>query len=224
MVSIIGTLDSGLKHILHRNLGELAGVQGSIVSAAESREVRSILVTSSRAREGKTTTAVSMAYALSSESSANVLLVDGNFTSPKIHDLYNVSLDPGLSDLLSSRASLDEAVRSTEDEMLAILPHGASATPFLDLYRSQAFEQHFSALVGNFDYVIYDGHSIFGRSDASMIAKHFDGVVLVVECEKTRWEVAQMAKERISKAGGKILGVVMNKRKYYIPQALYGGG
>ena len=165
-----------------------------------------------------------MAYALSSESSANVLLVDGNFTSPKIHDLYNVSLDPGFSDLLSSRASVEEAVRSTEDERLAILPHGASAGSFLDLYRSQAFEQQFTSLVGNFDYVIYDGHSILGRSDASMIARHFDGVVLVVECEKTRWEVAQMAKERISKAGGDILGVVMNKRKYYIPQALYGGG
>lgn len=223
MGNSIGALDSGVKKLLSQNMGELSGVQGSIVSAAQNREVRSILVTSSRKGEGKTTAAIGLAYGLSSSASADVLLVDGNFTSPKIHTLFNVTSDPGLSDLVGGETRLEEVLRKTEDERLALLPQGASLTTLLDVYRSAGFEETLSSIKKNFDFVIYDCHSVFGSSDASVVARHFDSIALVVECESTRWEVVQMAKDRLESAGGNILGVVLNKRKYYIPQVFYGG-
>lgn len=224
MVGSAGTLEKSVRDLISLNLGALAGVQGSLVSAAEKREVGSILVTSCNRQEGKTVTAISMAYALSSQGDASVLLVDGNFSAPRVHQHFNVDTDPGLSDLLTSRATLEETLRRTELDRVALLPHGSRRASFLEMYRSASFEENLAALKRNFDYIIFDGTSIFGASDASFIARYFDGIVLVVECERTRWEVVQDAKERVEKAGGDILGVVLNKRRYYIPKAFYGRG
>lgn len=224
MGSTTGVLDAGLKKILMQNLGTLAGVQGSIVSAAENRELRTILVTSCNSGEGKTVTSIGMAYSLANHDNAQVLLVEGNLTAPRIHQLFGVPESPGLTDYLTSEIGLDEVVQPTEDSRLILLPHGGAKTTLFDVIRTQALKQRLAALRGKFDYVICDGSAISGRTDASLIAGLFDGIVLVVECERTRWEVVHLAKERITKAGGTILGVVLNKRRFYIPRALYGGG
>jgi Mrp family chromosome partitioning ATPase len=73
-----------------------------------------------------------------------------------------------------------------------------------------------------FDYVVFDGDSAMASSEAVILAKQFDGVVFVVECEKTKWEVLELAKEKITNVGGNILGVVLNRRRFYIPRGLYG--
>ena len=223
MVSNLSSLDKNIQDIISLNMGTMAGVQGSLISAAENKDLRSILVTSCHRQEGKTVTAVSMAYGLSSQSSAEVLLIDGNFTAPKIHEHFGVNIGPGFSDILSSNTSFEDAIRQTGDAGLTLLTQGTSVTSLLDLYRSHSFEEKLGFFKKNFDYVIYDGTSVFGASDASTIARHFDGIILVVECEGTRWEVVQEVKERIVKAGGNILGVVLNKRNFYIPRAFYSG-
>jgi len=227
MVSIMtetGVLSQNIKKQIAGNLLELSSVKGNLLSASGDREIKSLYVTSCHPQEGKTTYAMSMAYALSNEAYEKVLLVDGNFQSPKIHSLFNISSDPGLSDLLVAKTAYDEAVRKTEYENLDIIPIGSELPNILDVLTSREFNLELSSLkeTSDNDYVIFDGHSLFGTSDASVVSRFFDGIILVVECEKTRWEVVQLAKEKLTKAGGNIIGVVMNKRKYYIPKVLYG--
>ncbi len=219
-----GVLAPELKKILADNLGALAGVQGSVLSAAEKREVHTILVTSCNRGEGKTVTALGMAYGLANQANAQVLLVDGNFAFPVLHDHFRIPRQPGFSDFLTSDIGLEDVVCRTEDPRLMLLPNGGAKTTLFDITRTQVFAQRLASLKSKFDYVICDCSSIFGSSDSSIVASHFDGVVLVVECERTRWEVVQDAKERLAKAGGKILGVALNKRRYYIPKAIYAGG
>jgi capsular exopolysaccharide synthesis family protein len=163
-----------------------------------------------------------MAYGLSTNANAKVLLVDGNPYSPKIHELFNVNRSPGLSDMLLSKAEYNELLIRTEYENLAIIPNGTKVSNMIDIFRSETFKDKLNFLKQRVDYLILDGPSVLSSSDASVISKHFDGVILVVECEKTRWEVVQLAKDRIDKIGGNILGIILNRRKYYIPKALYG--
>jgi Mrp family chromosome partitioning ATPase len=87
---------------------------------------------------------------------------------------------------------------------------------------SDVFAGKLKSLMARFDYVVFDGDSLLTSSNASMIVKHFDGVVLVVECERTKWEVLRLAREKVQNVGGNVLGVVLNKRRYYIPRGLYG--
>lgn len=219
-----GELQAGLKDILAQNLGALAGVQGSIVSAAENREVHTILVTSSNRGEGKTVTATGMVYSLANHGNAQVLLVDGNFASPTLHEHFGIPRQPGLSEFLTTDIGLEDVVCPTDDPRIMILPNGDSRLTLFDITRAQPFVQRLASLKEKFDYVIWDGSAVFSSSDASIVASLFDGVVLVVECERTRWEVVQDAKERLTKAGGKLLGVALNRRRYYIPKAIYAGG
>src|SRR3972149_7120532 len=107
----IGKLNQDLKTLLKENRGELSSVQGNILGAAADKEIRTIFITSCYASEGKTISAISMAYALSTGFDTKVLLVDGNIYSPKIHEHFNVNLTPGLSDLLLSKVEYNQALK-----------------------------------------------------------------------------------------------------------------
>ena len=218
----IGKLPQDLKTLIMKNSVELSAIQGNMLSTATDREIKTILITSCSAFEGKTITAISMAYELSTEANARVLLVDGNLRYPKIHELFNVGSTPGLSDLVVSNAEYEEVIRKTEDENLIIIPHGTKISNPLDLFRSKMFKEKLDYLKQRFNYLIFDTCAALMSSHVSIIAKYFDGIILVIEAEKTRWEILQQAKEKINNVGGNILGAVLNKRKYYIPKALYG--
>jgi Mrp family chromosome partitioning ATPase len=72
-----------------------------------------------------------------------------------------------------------------------------------------------------FEFIIVDSPPVTRFPDGPAIVSQVDGVILIVEAEKTPWRVALAVKEKIIKHGGNILGIVFNKRKYYIPQFIY---
>lgn len=218
----VGTLKGDVKSLLMANVKEFSAVEGNLLSVARGKEVKTIFITSCNPLEGKTVSAISMAYALATEANARVLLIDGNLHSPKIHELFGVDPAPGLSDLVLSKFDYNDVIRKTGIESLIIMPCGADSINKIDVFESGMLKVKLDSLKQRFDYTIFDGHAVFGSSDPTHIAKFFDGIIFVVECEKTKWEVVQQAKEKILNAGGNILGVVLNKRKYYIPQKLYG--
>lgn len=218
----IGILSQDFKGLITKNSRELSAVRGNILSAAEGREVKTIFITSAGSFEGKTVSAISIAYGLSSEAESKVLLVDLDPKLPKIAKLFNLKGAPGLTDLLTSNAQYSDVLRNTERDNLSIIPQGTKISNTLSIFKPKIFKEKFDSLKDAFDYLIFDGPPVLGSSNASLVAQYFDGIILVVECEKTRWEILQQTQEKISKVGGKILGVVLNKRKYYIPRALYG--
>lgn len=219
---MLSALSKGLQTLLKKNSRELSSVESNILSAAKGREIKTVLVTSSTNFEGKTISALSMAYGLSTETNAKVLLVDANLRSPRLYELFDVDNAPGLSDFVISNTEYHDVIRKTEDENLMIMPHGTETTNTLDIFRSKLFKEKLDFLKKKLDYVIFDGCSILGSSDSSVVAKYFDGVIIVVECEKTRREVFLEAKEKIDNLGGHVLGGVLSKRKYHIPKMLYG--
>jgi len=214
-------LSNKLKRIISGNQVDLYGLKGNILSAAKGKEVKTIFITSSRHSEGKTTAAIAIAHSLATAGNSKVLLVDANLRAPKVHELFEVQNAPGLTDLLLSRAGEDEALKSTEYERLTVLPCGSGGQEAGGALRPETLASGLASLTSKFDYVVCDGDSVLGSSDAAIVAKHFDGVMFVIECEKTKWEVLSVAKEKLLNVGGIVLGVVMNKRRYYIPRGLY---
>ncbi len=73
----------------------------------------------------------------------------------------------------------------------------------------------------NFDFVLVDGKSLLASSEVSNIASAVDGFLLVVKCEKTKWEVVQLAQEKLRQSGAQHIGIVLNERKHYVPRAFY---
>jgi|GEM_PF-1294392 len=202
---------------LANNGRELGMIQGNLSAAG--RQTKLLCFTSCFDGEGKTTAALNAAYGLASGGEDKVLLVDANLAHPRLQRLFSVDPEPGLQEILNGEGSIEDALHPTQYPGLDLLPAGGNRLgSSFPVARMKAF---LDIVENAYDYVIVDGTSIFTSSDASRIAPLFDGMVLVVACEQTKWEVVQSAEERISNAGGEILGVALNKRKFHIPKTVY---
>ncbi|AGW13736.1 CpsD/CapB family tyrosine-protein kinase [Megalodesulfovibrio gigas] len=216
----MGRLPEAIKAKLVKNTREMALAEGNLLSAGKG--ARSLFVTSSFKGEGKTTAALSLAYGLTINGSATVLLVDGNPTAPLLHQLFQVETAPGFTEFLQGGVQLADLIRGTDVRNLAVMPFGSSGLEISHILKANLLQERLTQLQEHFDYIIMDGGPVMSSSEVNVLAGQFDGVVLVVECEKTKWEVVQSAVERLRLVNGKVLGVVLNKRRYYIPAALYG--
>lgn len=207
--------NKSLEQIL-KYAGSMEGLQGSLLSAAKGNAVRSVLVTSGKNREGKSTVAIGLAAALAAD--AKVLLVDGNLRRPVLADLFGVSSSPGLTDVLAG-SDPDQAVQQTGVSGLSLLPAGGGESILRHLEKLPELLQ---TLYTRFDCIVFDGDSTLTSSEAALLAKRVDGVVLVAECEQTKREIIALSQEKLTALGGRVLGVVLNKRQFYIPGVLYG--
>ena len=116
---------------------------------------------------------------------------------------------------------IEETLCQVEESSLYVMPlfQRTMVTPrTLESAKGGGF---WEPLKERFDLIIVDSPPAMMFPDGPSLVSHVDGVILVVEAEKTRWQVALSAKEKIIKSGGTILGIVFNKRKYYIPEYIY---
>jgi len=166
---------------------------------------------------GTTTLAVSLARSLA-RASRGTLLVDGNFMNPVLHELFQISREPGAIDLLEGRATANEAVRPTSDPNLSVLPNGthegSTVSPSVQHWRSELRQLAQDRLI------VIDAGSADSPSGLAM-ADASDGVILVVKCGETRQEQVESIKQRMAASGTTLLGVILNQRRYVVPAAIY---
>jgi Mrp family chromosome partitioning ATPase len=88
-----------------------------------------------------------------------------------------------------------------------------------------SFDQRFSELIllarNSWDCVICDSSPYLGPSDAPFLARHFEGALLVINSHRTRYQIARLVVERFTAAQGRLVGVILNRRRYYIPSWFY---
>ncbi len=197
------------------NLRELSLVEGNLMGLGTA--ARTLYFTSCFAGEGKTTALLEAAYGLAIHGSRTTLLIDGNSDNPCLHGEFGLPNRNGFRDVLRNAASLSEAIHPTIHESLYVMPCGSGkSTPdpatLADMLRT---------LADNFDFVLIDGKPLLSSSEVSATAPKMDGVLLVVECEKTKWEVVQLAQDKLSAVDAKNTGVVLNRRRFYIPKPIY---
>lgn len=166
---------------------------------------------------GTTTLAVSLARSLTRES-RRTLLVDGNFVNPMIHDVFETSREPGAVDLLKGRATPSEVVRPTADPNLSVLPYGShegsTISSAVEHWRSQLRQ------LAPDRFILIDAGSADSPNSLTM-ADASDGVILVVKSGESRLEQIESIKKRMAASGTKLLGVVLNQRRRFVPAAIY---
>lgn len=183
--------------------------------------IRTILFCSTAHGDGSTTTASNFAATLAKVRQSKVLLVDANFRTPRLHDMCKIDHSPGLSDYIENEDKSVFPMPWKGWTSLYVLPCGSLQSGPLSLFESNRFAKFLEEMREQFDYVILDGPPLPKFSELRVICSKVDGVVLVVKAGETRRQVALRAKKELEDAGAKILGVVINKRKYYIPEWIY---
>lgn len=200
---------------------EMISLYQTITSALPDVKHPSVLFIGSRSNEGTSTVARQLARTASLRIGKNVLLIDLDRSRPDLHVYANMQLQGEIDEVVCTGSAIDKAFRQVEDSSLYVMPlfQSTMVTPrTLDYARSGLF---WESLQNRFDLIIVDAPPATRFPDGLGMVSSVDGVVLVVEAEKTRWPVALNVKQKVLANGGKIIGIVFNKRRYYIPRWLY---
>ena len=182
------------------------------------KEVRVIVVTSSEAGEGKSTTAGNLAISFS-QAQKKTIMIDCDLRKPSLHKKFRISNMVGLSDLLKGRESLKEAVHKYDD-YLDILTSGKVPPNPAEMLGSRSMENLLEKLKEEYDMIIIDSAPLQAVTDAQILSRKADGTIIVVRAEKTKRDSVIQAKELLKKVDANILGIVLNgveniRKKYY---------
>lgn len=198
---------------------EYQRLRTNLVTALGPAAMRTILVTAPRHHEGTTTVALGLAMALAKDRDARVLLVEANFRTPSLERTVSISSNGGLADYLENRLAGEGSVCRVDAMNLSILPAGRLSTPAGPI----DFELVGDALARfkpQYDFVVVDGPPVNQYADASVLGTKVDGVILVVEADSTPVADAEAAKRQLERVGARIVGVVLNRKRSYIPAFL----
>ena len=192
----------------------------SIAAALPKLKTRVLLFASSTAGEEASTVLAAFGRVLA-RSGERVLLVDTDLRKSMLGGLLRVNGGPGVAQLFSGKDDLLAVMNRTQTEGLLIVTAGGPVANPYSLFESASINALIASMRKEADWVLLTAPPVNAYNDAVALAKKVDGVVLVVEAEQTRWEVAQSAKERLEHARANILGVVLNNRKFHIPGWIY---
>lgn len=193
---------------------------GILLSSVDSPR-RSLLVTSSVPGEGKTTFAVNLA--LAHAHTKKTLLVDADLRRPAVGKAFGFEpTAKGLSDLVAGTAKLNECLHRIKDSNLVIISSGVIPPNPLELLHSERFRETLQSLMQHFDVVVIDSAPVELVSDALVIADQATGVLFVTRAMSTPVPLARKALQRIRRAHGNIIGVVLNALDFNKAEKYYG--
>jgi capsular exopolysaccharide synthesis family protein len=209
---------------VNKLLKEVVNLKSDILATEKGKCPRTIMVTSSVEGEGKTTTAIAMARSLANDSADKVLIISANSGKHALNRLYELDNEKiGFLELLSGAASMqDTVIHKTDLEQLDIMSCGKSGKVSTKNFDTDQLERLLDTLKNHYDFVIVDAPSILTSSSISLfMAQSFDGLVVVVRCNKTKKELVQKTVKTIEVLGANIIGVILNNKSNYIPRWLY---
>jgi capsular exopolysaccharide synthesis family protein len=179
-----------------------------------------IMVTSAVPAEGKTTTSVNLATVMA-QNGSRVLLIDADLRRPHVHSVLGVERSPGLADVLSKQAEVHDIIQTSPVPGLMVIPSGHLPSNPSELIGSSTMRDLLQQLGEEFDVVVCDVPSVVVVTDALLIARHVDYVLMVVSVNNARRQTIERALTFLDTAKCKIAGLVLNglqpsrRRHYY---------
>jgi capsular exopolysaccharide synthesis family protein len=219
-----GTGDSGFdKHLVtyFNPLSPLSEafrrLRTNVLYAQLDTPLKTVLVTSPSPAEGKSTTISNLAVTFA-QAEKRVLLVDADMRRPAVHDIFNLSKTPGITDILVGTSTFEDAVHRNVADNLDVLCCGTTPPNPAEQLGSRRMQELIKRLSEQYDLVLFDSPPLLAVTDAAVLSTTVDGVIIVVAAGATRAAAIQRATEFIGTVGGKVLGCVLNKfdvRKAY---------
>lgn len=185
-------------------------IRTGIQFAQAGKELQTIALTSCTPNEGKSTTIANLAVVLT-QAGKSVLLIDCDMRNPTVHKNFNLSNKVGLSSCISMGIALSDAVQKTSIEGLYALTGGVIPPNPSELLGSEQMKNVLQRAKEQYDYVLIDTPPVMPVTDALIVGRFVDGMILVIASAEIKVEMARDVKNQLVNAGANILGVVLNK-------------
>ncbi len=200
---------------------ELGMMRNLIESHLPAKRSRSLMLTSSAAGEGVSSVTANFARVLADDPSLNVVVVDANPEKPAQHELFGVDNSRGFVEMTRGDLRPDDAVMETGRKNLCVIPSGAAIGGMFQLVGTERVTGMLASLQTRFNYLLFDAPPVLSHPETAVLGSHVDGVLLVVRALDTRREAAARARDSLAQSGCKVVGVVLNRYKYSIPEFIY---
>lgn len=180
-----------------------------------------ILFLGTKGGEGTSTVVSSLARIAAERFDRQVAVVDTDMLHPTQHRLFGISPVVGWDTVLRGSEPFEKALYRTNQSGPYVVPVSSSLAGTTQSINTSDMEGFMRVLSERFDLVLIDGAPATESPGSIPLIRKADGVVLVIEAESTRWPVAETVCQQITKMGGRIIGIVFNKRRFYIPEFIY---
>lgn len=200
---------------------EMLGLYKNIEALLPGIPHKLILFAGTQEGEGTSTIVREFAKLCANRIGKSVLLIDGDRSRPSQHRFFDIQSEYGWVEAVQNGKELKTALCQVGNTPLFVSPSCNSATYTPEIFDPHGTEAFWKKLIQQFHFVLIDSSPLSTSPDGLAFAPRVDGVVMVVEAERTRWRVAESWKDKITKVGGNVIGVVFNKRRYYIPDFVY---
>jgi succinoglycan biosynthesis transport protein ExoP len=184
-----------------------------LFSGENGNRPRVIVITSANPSEGKSTVVSNLGIAVA-EVNQKVLLIDADLRKPRLHDVFDLKNDKGLSDLLRSKeilsVALEGAIQATHVPQLYVLTSGSKTSAATSLLYSNRMPELLRHLRTEFETILVDTPPMLQIPDARVLGRMVDRVIMVLRAGKTTRDAAMAARQRFSEDGTQMLGTILN--------------
>jgi len=201
------------------------GIRTSILFSSADAAPKAVLITSAGPSEGKTICAGNLAVVMA-QSGSKVLVIDGDMRRPRIHKIFDLPRDNGMSGVLIGQDKLEDVTIETDTDNLSVLPVGQIPPNPSEILGSKRMGRLLEELKQSYDRIIIDSPPVTAVTDAIVLSKFVDGVVLILRAGDTPKQIIQNAVNQLQNVSAPILGAVLNgiqtgKDSYYYYQYYY---
>jgi capsular exopolysaccharide synthesis family protein len=190
-----------------------------LLQAGERERKRAFVITSAGVGEGKTLTALNLAWLLAQTDGVKALIIDADLRQPCAADYLGIETECGLSEVLTGQMHFTQAIVKLEPSGLHLLPGGAAREDVAELLSGPRFGRLLDEARKHFDYIIIDAPPLGVFTDANLLINRADSAILVVRAAKTRYAVIDRLLEQLPRE--RLLGVVLNRSDTKLDENAY---
>ena len=201
---------------------EYRSLRTQIIHKSQRQKLKSIVIASINASEGKSVTALNFSWLLAQTDGVKALIIDSDLRMPSLTDYLGIEADRGLSHVLAGTAELKESIIKLEPSGLHLLPGGEARSDVAELISGPKFKEILREAREMFDFVIIYAPPLGIFTDAAVLINHADGAIMVVRSGKTRYSTVERVMESVPR--DRMLGVVLNQSEDVLDETHYNYG
>jgi len=197
-------------------------VRTNILSLKAAKNYKTFVITSSVNGEGKTVTALNLAMSMAHDlNKKSILLIDADMRKGKVTSYLGLNSHAGLSEVLTGQAEADSVLISPGIDNFSVILAGKIPKNPAELLGSKKMQSLIASFKTRFDYIFIDTPPVMPLTDACILGRMVDGVVLVIQAGHTQRATVKHAQNRLHQAGARAIGCIMTNVEYHLPQYLY---
>ncbi|MGA1868103.1 MAG: GumC family protein [bacterium] len=185
------------------------GIRTALIFSSSTSEKKTLLVTSAGPSEGKSLTVSNLAITMA-QSNTKTLLVDVDLRKPRIHKIFNISKEKGISNLLVGESSLDDVIKKTDIPNLDIITCGHIPPNPAELLGSGNMKENMRLFRARYDKILFDTCPLLAITDTVILSTLVDEVLLVIQAGKSSREMIRRSIEQLNDVKANLLGTLLN--------------